>query len=482
MALRHDGMIDVELDDEPDPSSRPSAQGGGPDGRPPARREPLTPALRRVRRRRGLRATAVVLTVSGLALGGLTLRDTAAVRADDARVRALADVPGLVGSLRTPLSERWRGPASATVAGPLALTAETVDGTVRTVARDTSTGASRWLVPRSLTPANQPPTCALLAPATALTCELPGRPGIPSPNTDETLGGTPSRLITFDAATGAVLDLEVLPVATVGWAVAGSDVVTASLADGALVVTRTAPATRQDVWSRRVRLPVPVIARQLDLRVTKGLVEVDGAIAAVLDATTGTTLGTFAPDGPDSIAVQLSADRLGFTTWQGGTGTWYDRRGHAGTSLAGTPLEPTIDDGSSATLLLRGDAFAYGVDILDGSPRWTLTPVRQALLRLRGLLLLDGGEMLRAVDAETGATRWSAAAMASEADAIVPCDGVRVLAVVPGHGRGPAMLTAFVLDDGSVAWSVPMPAGTTTLAARDGAVVATGPEATVVLG
>ena len=484
MAGRREGMVDVELDDEPDLPARPPHEGDGPAPHHPEHLGAPAPAAGRARRGRILRATAAVVAVGALAVTGLTLRDSAAVSADDARVHEAADLPGLVASLRSPLAERWRGPASVEVVGSVALTTELYQGTVRTVARDPATGALRWIVPRSLTPGNQPPACRpLAAAADALTCEIPGRVGIQAANTDEALGSTPGRLVTLDATTGAVVDLTVLPVGTAGWAVAGSDVVTAHVKGGELVVARTGPSTQREVWSTSITVPAAVLGRQLSLRVADGLVQLDGATAVVLDVSSGELLGTFAPGRPGSIALQLSSGRLGFTVWQGRTGTWHDRKGRAGATLTGMPVEAAIDDGSGGALLLvRDSSFVFAVDAVDGAPAWTRSPVDAAPLRLHGLLLIEGGGRLQAVDAETGATRWSAAA-AAVADGVTPvCDGVRVLAVVPGEGDAPARITAFVLADGSVAWSVPMPAGTTTLSARDGAVVASGESATVVLG
>ncbi len=431
-----------------------------------------------------LRASAASLAVAALTIGGLTLHDAAVVHADDALVAASADVPGLVGSLRRPLTEQWRGPGSVEVVGAVALAAELYQGTTRTVARDAATGTVRWLMPRSLTPGNQPPSCrALAAGARALTCEIPGRLGIQAANTDEALGSTPGRLVTLDATSGSVIDLMVLPVATVGWAVAGSDLVTAHVTDDELVVARTGPATQREAWSQRVALPVGTLARQLSLRVADGLVQLSGSTALVLDVDSGTVLGSFLPGLPGSTALQLSSGRLGFTVWQGRAGTWHDRRGRAGATLTGTPLEAPIDDGSGGALLLMHDGtFVFAVDAVDSGSLWTRSPIERALLRLHGLLLVEGEGRLQAVDAETGATRWSTLATASADGSVAVCDGVRVLAVVPAEGRGPAMITAFRLDDGGVAWSVPMPAGTSTLSARDGSVVASGDDVTVRLG
>ncbi len=476
-------MLDVELVEEPEDGRRPPPDPSGHDApRAPGRAPGQAPVDPRERRAMRLRATAVVVATTSLALGWLTLRDAAAVRQDDAQVEAAADSPRLVPTLRTPLREQWRAPADAVVVGDLVLAAEAFQGTVRTIARDVATGALRWVMSRSLTPANRAPLCRSLGSDRAtLACELPGRPGIEAANTDQALGSTPGRLITLDSATGATVDLSVLPVGSVGWEVTEGDLVTARLADGSLVVERIDQPAREQRWIGAVPLAAGALARQLRLRVEDGFVLVDGVAGAVLDAETGHVLAS-PPAGADGV-VQLSSGRLGFTVWHGTTGTWHDRLGRPGALLSGVPQEVAVDDGSGeAFVIVRSGPSIVALDAIDAGPAWSRGSIDRALLRLDGLVLLEGVTVLHAVDAVSGATRWTAETRAGPPGSVVVSDGLRVLTVVPGDGTTTLRMVALDLADGHVVWSAPLPAGTTAVSALDGTVVAVGPDAVVVLG
>ena len=482
MAERHDGMLDVELDDEPDAAARPGHEGHGPAAHHPGHSASPTPTSLRRRRERLLRAMAVTIALGGLVIASLTLRDAAAVRADDARVVTAAGTRGLVPSLRTPLSELWRGPRSTVVVGDVALRAEESGGKVRTVARDAATGKLRWVMPRSLTPGNLSPVCRRLGGRLDdLACEVPGRPGIQAANTDEALGSTPGFLVVLDAATGTTVDVAVLQVGTVGWDVADGDVVTGRLVGGSLQLERVDPAARVVRWTGTVPMPSGVLARQLTLRVAHGFVLVDGVTAAVVDAASGALVGTFPAAGGGG--VRLSSGGVGFTVWQGTAGTWHDARGRAGALLSGEPLELAVDDGSGGALeLVRSGPSLVSVEVVDTALAWNRGPIDRALLRLDGVLLLDEGGLLRAVDAGGGTNLWSRTASLGSPDSAVVSDGVRVLAVVPGEGAARPRMTAFDLADGGVVWSAPMPVGTTSVSAEDGTVVAVGEDVVVVLG
>uniref|UniRef100_UPI0035687EF3 hypothetical protein n=1 Tax=Actinotalea sp. TaxID=1872145 RepID=UPI0035687EF3 len=471
MARRHDDMVDVELDDEPEPSARP-ARGSGSASTAHAHIAPATPEGRRRRRARLLRAAAVGMTGAALVIATLTLRDAARVSADDARVAAASGTPGLVPSLRSPLQEQWRGPGSLEVVGEVALAAEETEGRVRTVARDAQTGTRLWLMPRSLTPGNLTPLCRPLGgDGGDLACEVPGRPGVEAPNTDEALGATPGSLVVLDVR-GTPTAIAVLPIGTVGWDTSDGDLVTARLVDGSLVVERVDPAGLTVLWSASAPVADDVLARQLRLRVASGLVLVDGAAAAVLDVADGSVL---VAEQTAEGGVLLSTDRLGFTLWHGTAGTWHDLAGRAGARLDGEPVELAVDDGSGGALaLVRSGRSVVGVDLIDVALSWNRGPVDRALLRLDGLLLLDEGGRLRAVDADTGEHLWSVPASLGADGTVVASDGVRVLAVLPGAGTTGQRLGAVSLADGSIVWSVPMPAGTTAVSAAGGTVVALG--------
>jgi len=482
MAQRHDGMVDVELDDEPGPPSRHGPELAATGAQHPGHIAPATGTSLRRDRARLLRAAAVAVVVCAVVIASLSLREEAAVRADDALVAAAARTPGLVPSLRTPLHERWRAGAGSTVVGGVVLRAEESGGSVRTVARELASGDRLWVMQRSLTPGNLTPRCRLLGgPREGLVCEVPGRPGIQAANTDEALGSTPGFLAVLDARTGATVEVAVLEVGTVGWDVVDGDLVTGRLSGTDLMLERVDPEARLVRWSRQVPLPDGVLARQLTLRVTEGFVLVDGVSGIVLDAARGTLLGSFT--GSDGGAVGLSASILGFTVWDGTTGSWHDAQGRTGAVLTGSPFELGIDDGSGGALeLLRYGPSIMGVEVIDVGLAWNRGPVERALLRLDGRLLLDEGELLRAVDAGSGANLWSVAGSLGSPQAQAASDGLRVLAVVPGAGSERPRLTALDLADGSVVWSTPMPEGTTSVSAEDGTVVAVGQDVVVVLG
>jgi len=495
MAQGHDDMLDVELIEEPDaapgsartpgPSARRArARPGGETSADP--RPDHSPAHSRARLRRRLRVAAVALTTTATVLAALTLSESASTRRDDRSVAAAADTPGLVGSVRRPVQERWRGPAHVAVLSGFQLVPELHRGTTRTVARDTATGEIRWALPLSLTPAHQVPACLPLAhDASTLTCELPGQPGIQAANTDEALGSTPGRLITLDAGSGAVLDVTVLPVGTVGWDVDQSDLVTARMTGGKLLVERLEPVTSTPRWSTTVPLAVGVLARQLTMRASTGFVLLDGVAAVVVDATTGRVLhpSPGAPaEEPSTGGIRLTADHLGFTVWQARTGIWYDRQGRAGARIDGEPWSTPVDDSSGGSVVLVRDGRALvAVDVLNAAPQWTRAPVERVLLRLDGVLLISSRGALRAADASTGQSLWSTPVAPDSSGPIAVSDGVRVLVVAPGEDGQRPRIRAVDLHDGTERWSVPMPDGTSALTSRNGVVVATGDNLTVVL-
>ncbi|MCL3860995.1 PQQ-binding-like beta-propeller repeat protein [Actinotalea sp. K2] len=467
-----DGMVEVELvgeqADGPDPSERaqspPSPGRTGPEPREDH-------ALRDPHPRRHLLRTAPAMGLGLVVLLGLGLT-VVEQRRDEALVASVAHVPGLSTSLREPLVERWQTGGPTSVAGGLVLGRQMVDGQSRTVAHDARTGEVRWAAPSGIDAAGSPLRCRTAVAGDALlVCMISGG-GVRAPNSDAVLGGLPGRLLLLDAEDGSVRDERPLNSRTVGWDVLEEDLVLARRESGALHISRSRLVSREVVWSVEVPLARDVRARQVVLGVAHGLVVVEGRMAVVVDGRDGEVLGTWDPEGRRVQPVQVQTGPLGFAVWRTPReAQWFDRDGHAGATLPGSPLEAVVDDGSSPHVTLVQDrADLLAVDVRTGEVLWRGPPVRRALTRIDGLVVVEGGGSLHAIDLATGEGRWSAALGPDSVPGFSPVtDGVRLL--VPGYevatGR---QVTAVDLRDGTPRWTLPLPGRGSALSVDDGVV------------
>ncbi|WP_199423634.1 outer membrane protein assembly factor BamB family protein [Actinotalea solisilvae] len=450
--VRPPGMVDVALvDDEAREPAGPDAAARAGRGRPRARR--ADPGRRRRQQAAVAGALAVVVA---LAVGVQAEREAAA--ADDARVAALADVAGTVPSLRTPPADRrgWPGDRSTTLVLPdgTAVGPQPVDGALRTVATAPD-GTTRWVAPADVDAAGRGAACEpAAADAALLTCVVPGTPGVAGPTTDAVLGGTPDRLLVLGAADGRVHEEVDLGPGTIDWAPLEDDLVVARRVAGTAEITRR-DLLGGDAWSVRVPLPAWVLARHLRVRVQDGLVVLTGPAAAVLDAD-GTVLGTWTAPGARRISVDVRTSAVGFAVWATPElGTWYDRTGRAGVRLEGAPVRPAVDDGSVPQVLLLQDGWTLrALDVVTG-PLWERRMPQAVPARLDGLVVLDEGDELTAVDVASGEVAWSRPLGACWDPGAVVTDGVRL--AVPDDDDACARTVALDLHDGTERWTAAVP-------------------------
>lgn len=440
VALVDDGARDPSGADEPPRARRGRRPGGG---------------AGRTRLRRAAVAGGVALAVG---LGVAVQAEREATAADDARVAALAAVEGTVPSLRSPPPDRrgWPGDRSTTLVLPdgTQVGSLPVDGALRTVATAPD-GTTRWVAADDVDAAGRGAACA---PAAAdpglLTCVVPGVPGVAGPTTDAVLGGTPDRLLVLDAADGQVREEVDLGPGTIDWAPLEDDLVVARRVAGTAEITRR-DLLGGDAWTVRVDLPPWVLARHLRVRVQDGLVVLTGPTAAVLDGA-GTVLGSWTAPGTRRISVDVRTSAVGFAVWTTPElGTWYDRAGRAGVRLEGSPARPAVDDGSVAQVLLLQDGWTLrALDVVTG-PLWERRVPQSVPARVGGLVLLDEGEDLVAVDVASGDVAWSRPVGPCWDPGAVVTDGVRL--AVPADDPACGRTVAVDLRDGTERWTATVP-------------------------
>ncbi len=442
-------MVEVDLDDDPG-ADGPPAVGDAPTPAPP-------PTTRRRRLRRLAAAGAAAVLGLGLAVAARAEREAAA--ADVARVAAFAHVMGVVPSLRTPPGDTTGWPSDrrtdAVLPGGLTVGSRTLDGEPRTVAVERD-GAVRWVAPAAVDAAGRGARCSVAAAdAGALLCFVPGVPGEGTPTSDAVLGGSPDRLLVLDAGDGAVRAERELGPGTIGWAALEDDVVVARRVEGTARIVRSS-LQGEELWSADVALPAWVLARNLRLAVADDLVVLTGPAAAVLTAD-GTVLGTWTAPGVRRISVDVRTSAVGFAVWTTPeVGTWFTRDGRAGARLEGAPLRPAVDDGSAPQVVLLQDGWTLrALDVVAGV-RWERRVPESAPVRLDGLVVLDEGDLLVAVDVATGAELWSRATGPCWDPGAVVTDGVRLGLPAPEDGCG--RVVAVGLHDGVERWTADVPA------------------------
>lgn len=461
-------MVDVDLDDadlgaDAPRDAAPGAPAGARDGAvPDGPASPGAPdgsrgadAARTPGRRRRWRAVGAAAAVAtGLALAVAVQAEREATAVDAELVAAAADVPGVVPSLRTPPPDAtgWPGDRRTDVVLPDGATVgdRVVDGVPRTVALEPD-GSVRWVAPDAVDAAGRGSRCSVAAAdADLLLCFVPGVPGDGGPTTDAVLGGTPDRLLVLGAADGRVLGERELGPGTIGWAELEDDVVVGRRIDGTARITRSA-LLGPDRWTTEVELPAWVLARNLRLDVADGFVVLTGPAAAVLDGD-GAVLGAWTAPGVRRISVDVRTSGVGFAVWTTPeAGTWFSRTGQAGVRLEGAPLRPAVDDGSTPQVLLLQDGWTLrALDVVRG-PLWERRVPESAPARLGGLVVLDEGDELVAVDVATGTEMWSRATGRCWDPGAVVTDGVRLAVPADGETCGP--VTALGLRDGTERWT-----------------------------
>lgn len=410
-------MVDVELVDEL-PERRADGSGDLVGARP------RTAAATRSRPgtlRRPWLAAAGVLAVLGVVLAASARDEQADLRADDALLAAFADVPGVSGSLRDPSA------AAVHATEP--------------------TPAPPYTGPSAECP--WPITGGALR-----VCRVFGEPGHGGPTTDAVLGGTPDRLVVLATRDGRVVAERDLGPTAIGWSVLGDDLVVATREGEVATVERVGATGGEVRWRTSVPLPRDVLARQMQLAADEFVV-LSGPVAAVLDAESGELLGTWATAGGGTAPVRVVTSGVGFAVWTSPQeGVWLDRQGTAGARLPGSPVVPTVDDGSlPGVLLLQDDDALRAVDVHAGI-LWERPRAMRVAVRLDGVVVLEDAGGVRALDVRSGAELWSVPGVTAAPGGEVRTDGVRLL-LAPRDAASPAPVSAYTLREGTLAWTTP---------------------------
>lgn len=474
-----EAMQEVVLGEEPGASAGTAASGADPAG----------DARRRARRRALLRwwpvgALAVLAVVAVQVVQDARERD---------RVAAARTVEGVVRydvgpELRAvPLDEGETDPrlTGGVLAGDLRVAGERVDfGRPRTVsAVDARSGATSWRTEvetqaeATAQPTMRAPECWAAdgtggagGSVTRVRCFVTDRPATLTGD-----GGwredppTRSRLLTFDAASGAVLaDREVAPQT----AVAADD---ALLVLGEVVDERTVRFTAEDVatqellWSTEVDdlLVDPVFDPHLDLEADHLLVWVGGRQRVL-----GTADGALQAGG-----TQVWIGRGGGLLVQDGDPGSVRLAGHDGSGTAVVPALPVqlaVDDGSVPGLevlsaVVGGDRTLRAVEPRSGRTVWQAGldgATDGTLLLLGGVLYGVDATAAWAVDARDGSPLWRTARevgpggepVRHAADVwLSPLTDGRSLLLVEQDDDGGAELIAWSLRSGAEAWRAPLP-------------------------
>lgn len=169
-----------------------------------------------------------------------------------------------------------------------------------------------------------------------------------------------------------------------------------------------------------------------------------------------------------------------------GAVTWAD--GRRGFGLWGPPLVPALTDESEAGTLVvmtaAGDRL-LGRDLRTGRSRWSVrydgaVPVRAAAL-VDGVMLLDDGTVMTAIDVRTGDGLWRAPVASEVTRGSALIDGEIVLLPVHDGGAG-VQLVARRIADGAEVWRTGTPSGTVSLTVVEHHLVASTGDAVVGLG
>ncbi|HQY34819.1 MAG TPA: PQQ-binding-like beta-propeller repeat protein [Actinotalea sp.] len=156
--------------------------------------------------------------------------------------------------------------------------------------------------------------------------------------------------------------------------------------------------------------------------------------------------------------------------------------------LWGPPLVPAITDesepGTLVVLTATGDRL-LGRYLGTGRSRWSVpyvgaTPV-SAAAQVGGVLLLDDGSRLTAIDVRTGGVLWSTPVASAVTRGSALVDGEVVLVPVR-DGAAAVELVAHRISDGTEVWRTGTPAGTLSLTVVDHHLVAATGDAIVGMG
>jgi outer membrane protein assembly factor BamB len=451
-------LVDVELVDDPPPAGGAPA----PDDDPPAGR-----VRRHVRAWLAVAALVALVVVTGLG-------NVAAMRRDENRLAALADLPGFLDPLAAPLEVAWRAGAGTPVARTD--TAVLVVGDDELRALDLADGHPHWA--RAVDHGQTcRPVAAEAGPDVPLVREV-----LCLPDADRGLPRD-GALAVVDATTGAEVRRRAVAGLMFADVVDSHVLLTSAEPDGGVAVVAWDPATGVDLWHHRSRprlLDALVAAGGGRYTLRHGVLAIGSARQGfALDAATGAPLvGEAARPGTgESVALpgggeaRWSHDRLGRPTEV----TVAGRDGERLFTAPGVPWLARVSDGSSSDVLVvrrTGDQHLVGLDATTGRVRWDLPnlPWLRPSVLVSGVAVGVGPSRAVALDLGTGLRLWDHQGTAALRGWHALTDG-RLVLLPREDGVGGLWLTARRLRTGDVAWEVPLPRGALSLQQVDGRTV-----------
>ncbi|MGY4642923.1 hypothetical protein [Cellulomonas sp. URHB0016] len=440
---------------------------------PPAR----TRALARLRRWWWLGAVGVAAVVA------TSLVSAARDRAYVARIGA---VPGLVRPIDGVPTEAWRAPGVPADGGlvasgdTLVLVSETPQGWLAT-SRDAATGEVRWTVTLG------PPQRAGFE-SSAAWCPSDGgdvgptilclvtRPGVLYSRS--AVGEVPvrTRVVALSAADGRTLGAWDAPRGMVDASRAGDDLVVAWVDERHVAVERRRGAAGTAVWSYR-GTEVLQSWTHPTVRTDRGTVVVADSATVVLDSADGAVLLA----GPPFRSLQVATVGDHFATWAPvGDGHMYDSDGTVLYGVRGLPVQPSVDDGSTADVVVVDDGGSLSaVDADTGAHRWTTEQALDVGTVVSHRLVVSGLTHYGVVDPADGRQLWS-----YDVGQQVPWSPISDGSLVLGPAvddLGAPVLVGLGLQDGTRFWSVPLPSHVQRVVGVGGHLVVLTPNETVVL-
>jgi len=441
-------LTGTSADGGPTTSGVPAAEGsGGPE-------EPAGPGPGRSR---GVRRLAAVAAVAVLAATILL-----AGRDGDPE-------PTASGPLAAPMAERWSESADDVVAvvDGLVVVTNLASQTPGLRALDVATGEEVWRVPFGRSGVADGCLPGLTQDPPTVWCWRERRVQMQD---DGRFGFVPAALVGVSARDGEVLAVHETRDQSAGYAVVGEDLVLGQRRDGQLTLRRVHAATWELAWETRLALEprTPGGAYVARIAVAHDLVVVRGPTTAVVDATDGTVLRTWAPatdgEGTALDGADVVVTPTGFAAWTtvvAGSrldeGVWHDRSGEPVSGFRGRLVEPAETDGSvPRVLLVARDGQLVGLDASSGADLWRI-PVDgvRVAARRAGQVVLVGPDSVRSVEALTGIVRWEQEVPGLRTGVAAATDGEVV--VVTSVRDNLWVATAFRTGDGAVLWARQVP-------------------------
>lgn len=439
----------------------------------PVEGSPVARFVRRLGTRRLVIAAAIVVAAVGVAIARGVVEDRQAA----ARLAALEASPGVLAPAPEPPTEAWRTPGRlvADQAGFL-LVAAVQDGPLRRV--DPVTGEPIWTAPSD---APSPERCFPVDEAGTAADDNAGQAGLLACIAPAAAGGAAgSRVIALDPTDGSVAStLDMAGALLAAEPVGGDLIVAARLVDGRVATVRWDVRRGERRWDYTSPQPVPgATADAVELREQSLTV---GGLA--LDLTTGDVL-----DPQEARLQPIHLQEYALPGGEHATWWWYadgaygqgrvtSDHGMRVLALLGPPLVPALTDGSQAATLVStadGDQVR-GLDLRNGRTRWSRThpdvTSLRAIAQVGGVMVLQDGATVVAIDVSTGDWRWDAPADSQVTGGAALTDG-EVLLLPERRADGGLELVARRITDGSALWTTTLPTGTSSLTVVDQRLIA----------